>query len=233
MVDITQTALDGLGWTRSLDLSQALLTAGLRASRLDLYLDDRKRRASARVVRGAIVQGDYVSHAQPGGYREDDTTGAATAYLGSRESERFLRAYDKDPNGEDPRTRWELENKGATARIALDLIASAHRTPDAARALVPGLLRAFVDFCDRDPGARGDRAPMLDWWQALMGDFAKVRGAVAVKVDSLARRVTWLRRQVAPTLAAVWARPEYGNGWLNDVLSDGLDRAGGLAWAGT
>lgn len=227
MVDVTQAALDGLGWEGSVALARALMAAGFRASRVDVYCDDRERRASARDVRGAVVAGHFVSHAQPGGYREDDATGAATAYLGSRESERMLRVYDKEPNGADPRTRYELELKGAAARDSLGYLADAQD----GRAVVTGLLLAFVDFRARADGERGDRAPRLAWWAALVRDFAKVRGAVAVTVDSLARRLSWVRRQVAPTLAAIWARPEYGNGWLTEVLSDGLDRAGGLAWA--
>lgn len=230
MVDVTQTALDGLGWEGSRALLSDLLGAGFRASRVDLYVDDRReRRASARVVRGAVVDRQYVSHADPGGYREDDHTGAATAYLGSRESERFLRVYDKDPNGFDPRTRYELETKGEVARLVASAVAAAPAV-DAA-AVVCAHLLAFVDFRHRSDGDRGDRGARLAWWSALVDGFTKARGVVAVKVDSLARRAGWLRRQVAPTLAAIWARPDYGNGWLNELLGDGLDRAGGLTWA--
>jgi len=229
MVDVSQTALDALGWDGARALLADLLGAGFRTSRIDLYLDDRARRASARLLRAAIVDRQYVSHAEPGGYHEDDRTGAATAYLGSRESERFLRGYDKDPNGEDPRTRYELEVKGETAKWVSEAVASA----DAASAVsvVCAHLLAFVDFRERVEGDRGDRAPRLAWWAALVDGFTKARGVVAVKVDSLARRAGWLRRQVSPTLAAIWAHPGYGNGWLNDLLGDGLDRAGGLTWA--
>lgn len=227
MIDVTQTALDGLGWAGALDLAAALTGVGFRASRVDVFVDDRARRASARVTRAAIAEGHYVSHAQPGGYHEDDRTGAATAYLGARESERMLRVYDKDPNGEDPRTRFELELKGDAARDALARLVN---QPDPDRTAT-GLLLGFVDFRERAEGERGDRAPRLAWWAALVLDVEKVRGVAAVVVDSLARRAGWVRRQVAPTLAALWARPEYGNRWLNEVLGDGLDRAGGMAWA--
>jgi DNA relaxase NicK len=231
LVDVTQTALDALGWERSLDLASALRDAGLRASRVDLYVDDRRRLADARTVREAVKAGRYSSHAQPGGYLEDDRTGGATSYLGSRDSERMLRTYDKDPNGEDPRTRWELESKGETARVAVMLMLAARGAASGAPSFVVGWLRAFVEFVDREPGERGDRAPLTGWWAALVEDAAAVKGTVARRVDSLARRVRWITAQVGPTLAAIWARPEYGNTWLNDVLADGLDRAGGLAWA--
>jgi DNA relaxase NicK len=231
MVEITQTALDVLGWDRGLALLAAVEAAGFHASRLDLFVDDRQRHADARAIRAAILDGSYVSHAQPGGYHEDDRTGAATAYLGSRQSERMLRAYDKDPNGADPRTRFELELKGEGARSAMALLLD--RTTLTADPLgsVVGLLLAFVDFRDRAGTVHGDRSPRLDWWAALVGSLGAVRGVVAVRVDSLARRARWVARQVAPTLAAIWARPEYGSAWLNEVLSDGLDRSGGFQWA--
>lgn len=260
MVDVTQTALDGLGFAGSLDLLRSLAGVGFRASRVDVYADDRARLADPSDVWAAIENGDTVTHARGGEWREN-RAGGATAYLGERSSDRFLRVYRKDFAGDDPRVRWELESKGQAARDAVTALlnegaqgradTAAYR-PWGPRPLVPeapsrprapaagpagpalsvlGLILGFVDFRAREGSTRGDRAPRLAWWEALVGSLVRVRGEVARRVDSLARRVMWLRMQVAPTLAAIWARPEYGNDWLNALLGDGLDRTGGLAWA--
>ena len=227
LVDVTQTALDTLGWDGSMHLIRGLVALGFRASRVDVWVDDHARHASARKVRAAIVARRFTSHAQPGGYREDDRTGAATAYLGARESERMLRVYDKDPGQGTARTRYELEMKHATAREVPALLLGA---ADAPRGMISGLLRGFVDFVDREDGERGDRAALTDWWAALVGDLERVKVAVARRVDSLARRALWVRHQVAPTLGLLFAHPGYGTGWLNDVLTDGLGRAPAMAF---
>jgi hypothetical protein len=234
----------------------ALLSIGFRASRLDVYADDRLRLADPVDVMAAIRSGDVVTHAQGHEWREN-SAGGATAYLGSRDSERFLRVYRKDPTGADPRTRWELEIKGASAADALRLLnegaegrsdpgsyrprgarpidpqapslSSAPPSGPQARLLV-GLIVGFADFRARAGQQHGSRAPRLDWWARLVGSLERVRVAAAVRIDSFARRVVWIRSQVAPTLAAIWAHPDYGNDWLTGVLSDGLDR-GGAAWA--
>lgn len=224
MVDVTQGALDGLGWARSIDLLRELDGQGFRASRLDVYLDDRQRLADPRDVYQAVGDLNVVTHARGGQWMEN-RQGGATAYVGVRESERFLRVYRTGPVHGFEATRWEIENKRDAARSALRLLTSSHEPMiEAVRLLV-----SFVDFRGRVDGQRGSRAPRLAWWAALVGSLTKVAGVTAVRIDSVARRATWLRRQVAPSLAAVWA--SYGSGWLNDLLSDGLDRQGGLSWA--
>jgi hypothetical protein len=261
LVDITQQALDGLGFARSLDLLRSLTAAGFRPSRLDLWADDREGLADPLDVWTALEGGQAVTHAHGHEWRQN-SAGGATAYIGSRTSERFLRVYRTLPIHGYDGTRWELEIKGQAAVDSLALlIEGAERradtrlnsrspigplgveapspwsapssSPDAAMVLV-GLIVGFVDFRDRAGLAHGERAPRLAWWVALVGSMTRVRGAVAIKVDGLKRRAAWIGRQVAPTLAAIWAEPGYGSAWLNEVLGDGMDRLGGRpAWAST
>jgi Replication initiation factor len=101
------------------------------------------------------------------------------------------------------------------------------------------LLRAFCDFVDRrscgstdvDASAnvsdaariRGDRAVLLPWWSLLVGSAGRARLVGAVVVDTLARKVAWLRRQVAPTLALVFG--VHGSGAVSDLIDEGWHRA--------
>lgn len=215
-VNVRQGALDGLGWDRSVALAGSLLAAGFRPSRVDVYVDDRAGITDPAAVYAAFSSGEVVTHAREGEWREN-TGGGATAALGRRTSERYLRVYRKHEDG-DARTRWELETKGTLAGFALGLVVSA---PDP-MATALQLLVSFVDFRARVGEAHGSRAERLDWWAAFVGSLGKVRAAAAVRIDSLARRVAWLRRQAAPSLWAVYVR--LGADALNDLLRQGSDR---------
>jgi hypothetical protein len=238
MVEVKQTALDGLGWERSVELLSDLASLGLRASRLDLYYDDRERIASPGEVWEALSAGQGVTHSQSF-ERHEDQDHRSTANLGARSSLRYLRVYDK-PDESGDRVRWEIELHDESARSAVSLLLSlaarlspssstfaVGRTSDLssqAGAFVLGLVADFVDFRQTVQGdLHGSRRPRLAWWARLLGSTVRVRLAAAVVVDSLERRAAWLARQAAPTLAAVWMR--YGDGWLNALLSNGLDRA--------
>lgn len=229
LVDVTQQAFDGLGFERGLALLRTLHGLGWRPSRLDVWADDREGLADPSDVLAALEAGQVVTHAQGHEWRSN-SQGGATAYVGSRSSERFLRVYRTGPVHGYAGTRWELELKGEAARGALGLLLGDR---DAATTAVQ-LVIAFVDFRDRVGLGHGERAARLPWWAALVGSLERVRGVAAHRVDGLARRVTWLARQVAPTLAAIWAEPAYGSAWLNGLLADGLDRLGGRpGWAST
>lgn len=248
LVDVHQAALDGLGWERGLELARALLGLGWRPSRLDLYLDDRQVVATPGDVWAALCEGQAVTHARAW-RRHEDQDGLATAYVGERDSLRMLRVYRK-PDGAGDRVRWEIELHDEAARSGLAaLIAWAsgrdRNAPAAphvharlttgqrsdpapldatAGAFVLGLVADFVDFRATNAGdGHGSRRARLAWWSALLGSASRVRLSLGERVDSFERRARWLARQVAPTLSEAWVR--LGDGWLNGVLRDGLDRA--------
>jgi hypothetical protein len=79
-----------------------------------------------------------------------------------------------------------------------------------------------VDFRVRAGGVRGDRAPLVDWWAAIVTDAARVGLNGPAKVDSLAKRAAWLEKQAAPSLALLWIA--YGSDWLSGLLGSGEER---------
>jgi hypothetical protein len=256
LIDVHQAALDRLGWSAAVALARDLVTLGLRASRLDVYYDDRDGITAPTTVDGALRSGQAVTHAQKFKLTTDQDD-RSTANLGDRSSQRFLRTYDK-PEQDCTRVRWELEHHDEAARSALAAVlgsdtaggrescaavaspeALTHEAPhsllvggasartraeQAAGVLVLGLISDFVDFRQTSADDQhGSRRPRLAWWARFLGSAVRVRLVVGVRGDSLERRATWLRLQVAPTLAGVWGR--LGNAWLNDLLTEGLDRA--------
>jgi DNA relaxase NicK len=225
LVDVTQTALDHLGWEMSLDLAATLQDLGLKPSRIDIYFDDRRALADPLDVHAALEAGQVVTHAQ--GYElRTNSAGGATAYIGARTSERYLRTYRTGPTHGYEGSRWEMETKGLAAA---DVLAALTTADDPASALVVQIV-SFVDFRDRAGVQHGDRAPRLAWWAALVGSLARVRGTVCQRIDTLARRALWVRSQVAPSLAVLAAAPGYGQVWLTEMLHDGRRRSGGTAW---
>lgn len=237
MVDIRQSALDGLGWAAGVQLLRDLLDAGVRLSRLDLYCDDRGVSAHPSDVWAAVRAGDVVTHADlTKSTRHEGMDGSETVYIGRRESERMLRVYRK-PDDLGDRVRWELETHDEAARHLAAMLATltpSTLAPDGLGGVFWGYLTGFVDFREgaRAADGNGSRRPRLAWFASLVDGAARIRGraadAVVSSVDRLAR---WLDRQAAPSLARVFA--EYGPDWLNDVLRSGWDRAEarGAAWA--
>lgn len=91
-----------------------------------------------------------------------------------------------------------------------------------------GCIRGLIDFRDRKGKERGDRAPLLEWWAAIVADASRVRLSEPAKVDSLARRSAWLAKQAAPSLALLHFAE--GSDWLNDLLRSGEQRLTEADW---
>lgn len=219
-VVIPQGALDPLGWDGQVAVLALLESLRVRLSRVDVYYDDLARHADPEDVLAAMRAGNARTRVKAVRW-VGDFSGGMTTYLGSREGECMVRVYRKWAESGDPGAgvRWEMEAKGERAPIVADFV----RGAAAPAVAFFGLLRAFVDFVDREDGARGDRAPMLAWWAMLIGSAGLARLAGRVVVDSLARKVAWLRRQVVPTLALVFAA--YGSAGLSNLIDEGWPRA--------
>jgi hypothetical protein len=228
--EVRQSALDELGGAAALRLATELQGAGGRMSRVDGYYDDRTRHAEPAAVADAFRRGDalthirrireireFVSSTHDGGAIPD----GATTYLGSSKSSAMVRVYDKaaESGRRDAGVRWELQVRG---EHAVRFMAGAIEAGDDLGACVLGCIRGLIDFRDRTGQERGDRAPLLDWWTAIVADAARVRLSGPAKVDSLASREAWLARQVAPSLALLYYA--HGSEWLNELLSSGGER---------
>jgi hypothetical protein len=116
--------------------------------------------------------------------REDGNLGCDTVYLGSRESQRYLRVY----NLHGP-TRLEVEYKADRAQIVACAVLS-HYVDDWYMIAVSHL-RDFIDVNAK-------------WWGSLIRGgkraFAKIINAKEVAITELVR---WLDNQVSPALSIV------------------------------
>lgn len=222
-IQIPQGALDALGWEGQVRLASVLADLGLRASRVDVYWDDLARIADPEAeVLASMVRRDTLSRVKKW-KRIGDSDGGATAYIGSRQAECMIRVYRKWIESGDDRdgVRWELEAKGERAVLVLALMVGSRAPADTFWTL----LRAFVDFRDRSGHVRGDEAPMLAWWSALVQSAGRARLVMPVHSHPLAATFAWLRRAVAPSLALGFALG--GSAFVDELIRTGWDRA---AW---
>lgn len=227
--EVRQSALDELGGGASLAMAAALLKAGAQFSRADGYYDDRLRHAEPSHVADAWRRGDTLTHIRRMQEFRKYTTGpdgdvipdGSTVYIGSAKSEAMLRVYDKaaESGREDAGIRWELQLRG---KHAARFVAGAVVAGDGLGAYVLACIRGLVDFRDRSGQERGDRAPLLDWWAAIVADAGRVGLSGPAKVDSLEKRGAWLSRQAAPSLALLHFA--YGPDWLDALLRSGEER---------
>lgn len=219
-VIVPQGALDALGWDGQMKLLALLDSLGVRLSRVDVYYDDLLRIADPEDVLAAVKGGDTLSRMKRW-RRVEDSEGGMTAYLGSRTGECMVRVYRKWAESGDPNqgVRWEMEAKGERAPMVAEFVRLS-ATPVVA---FFSLVRAFVDFVDREDGQRGSRSPLLSWWAALIGSAERAVFVGEVVTNGLMKRAAWFRRACAPTLAVLFAA--LGSDAIDRMMRDAWDAA--------
>jgi hypothetical protein len=219
--------LDILDWVHEHSWHLRLLSDGheiaeVAVTRLDLSADDFAKVAAPSDVRAAVEAGNVVTHTREGVFYKDRRSGGETYAIGKRGSRQYLRVYDKaiESGGEVDSVRWELESRDEAAAGALSCL----RLWDWGEVFRSRLV-SFVDFRDRTVSERPERCPRLGWFEQLVGDAVKARPyAVVTPVASAEKSLAWLRRQVAPSLAAVHAAAGGDLGMVESLLMEGRSR---------
>jgi hypothetical protein len=226
--------------------------------RFDVFIDDYKRRIGFWDVvachgRKEIALFERLSisgSAKPGELL------IPTVYLGSRESEKFIRFYNAEAKHGIPADRWELELKRRHAQAAFrqfvafgrsyeerfssDSASSAFESllgaeqPIFEAQMAPflaGLVCGAVDFVEASD-ERYSRRERLSWWSSLVEEA--LQGSSAIRLSpprpkpALERSIQWFKRQVACFLSCV--REGWGRSyfyrWLDSQLKDAKARFG-------
>jgi phage replication initiation protein len=131
--------------------------------------------------------------------------------------------YDKGlERGDRPEGDWircEVEWKNESALLVAKYI------QQAGIEAVAGLLAAVIDFKDPDDKTQrraGRRT--AEWWSNFLGGVQKVRLCMATPQVTLERAVGWLRKQIAPTLAAVLEAYGGDLAVIHDLIDEGVRR---------
>jgi len=135
------------------------------------------------------------------GEYEDVGECGRTFYAGVRGSDRMVRIYDKRGF-----TRCEGQWSGVRAGMVLAAIAYESSQNDcdwdeAAKRLMKGELVDYLNFVDRESAGNITRCKRLAWWDAFVEGAARIRRIVPRAARTLERSISWIKRQVAPSLA--------------------------------
>jgi len=205
-------------------------------TRMDLALDDRTGHVSVNEVIAAADIGQAVMRWNTYDVRrrcsykgKEDVHGEMIAF-GSRQSESYLRVYDKrrevSEKGEPvdgPWVRWELEFKKERAKLCVEVFAEL--PIDQWKGFTVGLLKSYISFRETTsdaPSWERCRAKELPWWQALTEGFARCRFHVEKKDRTLEEVLSWFSQAMGPTMAALYSVG--GAEWVSKVVQAGAHR---------
>jgi DNA relaxase NicK len=165
-----------------------------RASRIDVALDAPEGRTPSPTdlynqwMRDRSAFRTYAKQAS----LIQSSDGSSTCYIGSRQSETYVRIYDR----REGVVRFEAELKGDRASAALRELAACGL--QRARETMLGLMRRAVDFVE-SVGDAVTRAPLAAWWAALV-ESARVAAAIAAVPRTVEASLSWVRSACAGTL---------------------------------
>lgn len=164
-----------------------------RCTRLDIALDDYKRRVDFNTVKAAGDSGSYRLVEYFKSIQSSILCGAepvGTCYFGN--SDKITRFYNAEAVHGIEADRWELQLRADIAQSAFDIYLS---DPDCLSSLVVGA----VDF-----GIRGDyyrNFTRFPWWESLIEDAGFPYSIPRTSYEpDLSRTIDWLNTAVAPTV---------------------------------
>lgn len=212
---------------------------GFKPSRLDIAVDDYGKRLIPANIHAAIQNYDVTGCRRNNMQTIWNSDGGWTFSFGSRQSNKYVRIYNKsvESKGLIDSYRIEAEYHDASAKVIWDFIVG-HDNKAAVDFLREVALGA-IDFRKQVPGESAiERRPRLDWWQEFL-DAANAFGGFRISVPrprpALAKKMAWLKRQVATSLALireVFKRtPGKFADYLDELFREGESRLGDVEQA--
>lgn len=144
-----------------------------------------------------------------------------TLYMGSRESDVFLRIYEKGLEQDIPIDwiRWELEIKHKKADVvALQLLENKNFG-----SVAMGILKSYVHIVNLD-NVRRTRCSENETWSAFVSDVETLRLTLPEKEKSYEDKINWIEKQCLPTLAGIIYAKGGDMSFISDNLETGFDR---------
>lgn len=213
LVVVPGEVCETLGWERL----RLLAMWGLKLTRVDLAFDHGD--ASPRTFRYFWLHGYARSRIRRSSCSYHESPDGTSFYIGAPGGTHRLVVYDRRGFN-----RAELRLKGKRAHAFLERGAFLGSLTDA-RMLGLGFLRDLIDFVDPASEANMSRRVVLGWWQRWLEGAARAYVAMPPRPSQrLARALTWLRTQAAPTIAAVVEH--FGAATLAQLVREGYDRRG-------
>jgi DNA relaxase NicK len=151
--------------------------------------------------------------AEPYALQEDgENEGCVTVYFGSRSSMRSLRVYNKRGY-----PRLEIEYRKERANAVSSDVLICH--PDCWADFMVEHLLDFIDLVDVGSGER------LAFWQEFINGRKRAGLEISdARITDLNKKLSWLGRQVSPTLAMVYE--VFGEDQIRKLIKAGESRMG-------
>jgi len=236
-VDLSQEWIADFPYTKFQQISEFVLRKSGHFGRVDVAFDDRQGVIDIPALHEAVKKGQCVSRFKQfrlisSGDMDSGADTGQTLALGSRQSDSYLRIYDKAAqqraSGVEVEGKWvryEMEWKSDRAHAVAGCLAAV--IEEKFQEFVIGVFRSTVDFRDclrEDEDKERCYASVLPWWRELTEGFAKAKLVIEGTKKKIADLKEWISSAVAPTLAIVCAHPEAGERWLVNEIIHGVER---------
>lgn len=171
-----------------------------QCTRIDIAIDTDQVHMSQIVE--AQESGNLVSRAQERRLIHNYRDGSKTLYVGSAQSRRLVRFYDKALEQEAKTgevhpgiwTRCEVQFRREQANMVSEFVGLESGLTD--------IINSCVDFRATGQDSNISRCDRLSWWEEWIGQAEKISFAVgSVVADAIAQAYGWIDKQVSPTLA--------------------------------
>ena len=124
-------------------------------------------------------------------------------YLGSKQSPRFVRLYDKGleqgTSGPGQWVRWEAQLREDHANQAGVALLAGEEFPRTAL----GIAHGFIDFRENTGDPNLERRPRMAFYQRLIATIDLVRTRASESTPDFDRWWAWMRSSVGPMIAAI------------------------------
>ena len=149
-----------------------------------------------------------------------------TVYCGSRQSDIYLRIYDKQleqSKGNDkieiPWVRWELEFKGERVNELADKFVAM----DSLSGVFLGVLNNYFRIIDLDDSNKS-RCSTNEKWLSFIGEIERLTLYVSKPERTISEKKDWLNKCVAPTLSACFIADGGDMDFIYSMLKNGSVR---------
>ena len=236
-VDLSQELISDWTYQKFHEVATWVFEQKGHFGRIDVALDDRNGVIDVDRIYASVKAGNCVSHFRQSRLISGLDVGSGldtgqTLCMGSRQSDTYLRIYDKaaeqrskDKVVEGTWIRWEMEWKSERADAVGMALSGLDQ--DSFQKYIVGVFRSALDFrdCTRadDPKDRY-YAPLLDWWKVLTEGMQRARLEIAKSVKKIEDVKRWAERSLAPMLGLLCAHPEAGERWLINRIVEGVER---------
>lgn len=211
-------------------LGRYLLSKRYRCTRLDWAIDDFTHLLDLDEIAEACERGDY-SGAKSHRYFQRKNRGeyevGRTIYLGSAQSDKQVRIYDKnvESKGKINSIRYEIQWRNELAQAAFEKLFSVGRHEDGGKTLSSLAVGAISFYRRRD--AVLSRSTPLEVWSEFV---EQVGGAIKMSVQRIQPMVSdkmrWIESQVAGTLALISQIKGFDDtlNWLERLMREKLNK---------